>query len=97
MIEVRQTEIFEQWFEGVRDHLARKHIGRRIARLQIGLFGDCKFLGDKLFEVRIDHGPGYRLYFVHEGDTVVILLCGGIKRTQDSDIAKAKEMTAQME
>ena len=97
MIEVRQTEAFEEWFEGLGDHVAKKKVGQRIARLQVGLFGDTKSLGDKVFELRINHGPGYRVYFAQEGSMVVILLCGGDKGSQARDIARAKEMAAELD
>lgn len=97
MIEVRQTEEFASWFEGLTDDVAKKRIGQRIARLEVGLFGDTKSLGDKVSELRIDHGPGYRLYFARQGAAVVILLCGGDKSTQKKDIRKAKEIAAQLE
>lgn len=97
MIETRQTEEFESWLAELKDGIARKRIGQRIARLQVGLFGDTKFVGDKVHELRIDHGPGYRVYFTREGNTVVILLCGGDKSSQDRDIGKAKEMAAHLE
>lgn len=97
MIEVRQTEEFEAWHQGLKDLVARKRIGQRIARLQIGLFGDVKSVGGKVSELRIDHGPGYRVYFAREGKTIVILLCGGDKGSQSRDIEKAREMAAQLE
>jgi putative addiction module killer protein len=97
MIEVRQSGIFEAWLDTLSDLVAKKRIGQRIARLQVGLFGDTKSVGDKVFELRIDHGPGYRVYFVREGGTVVILLCGGDKGSQDRDIQRAKEMAAELE
>jgi putative addiction module killer protein len=94
MIEVRQTEEFETWFEGLADHVVRKRIGQRIARLQVGLFGDTKSVGGKVSELRVDQGPGYRVYYTKVGNTVVILLCGGNKATQQRDIDKAKELAA---
>lgn len=96
MIEARQTEEFRDWLDGLRDQIARKRIGQRIARLQIGLFGDSKPVGDKVFELRIDHGPGYRVYFAQEGSRIVVLLCGGDKSTQSRDIERAKEMAANL-
>lgn len=67
----------------------------RIRRLEAGNFGDAKFF-DGIGELRIDHGPGYRVYFVRDGQTVVVLLCGGDKRTQQTDIAKAKRMAKEL-
>lgn len=97
MIEVRQTAAFRAWFSGLRDGAARKHVVRRMARLATGNFGDAKPVGGKVAELRIDHGPGYRLYFARQGNRIVILLCGGTKRTQARDIDTAKKMAAQLE
>lgn len=97
MIEVRQTEEFAQWLTSLRDDVAAKRIKQRIARVQIGLFGDAKSVGDGLSELRIDHGPGYRVYFMRRGDILVILLCGGDKGGQARDISRAKAMAEQLE
>ncbi|KQS99215.1 MULTISPECIES: type II toxin-antitoxin system RelE/ParE family toxin [unclassified Rhizobium] len=90
-MEVRQTAIFRNWLGNLRDVRARTRIAQRIVRLQAGLFGDAKFF-DGIGELRVDHGPGYRVYFVQRGAVLVILLCGGDKGTQDRDIRKAKAM-----
>ncbi len=92
MLEVRQTEVFRAWLDGLRDENARVRIGIRIQRLERGNPGDVKPVGHGVSEMRIDYGPGYRLYFVRRGRTVVILLCGGDKRSQARDIARAVEM-----
>jgi putative addiction module killer protein len=92
MIEVRQTETFRAWLDGLRDDNARVRIGIRIQRLERGNPGDVKPVGNGVSEMRIDYGPGYRLYFVQRSKTVVILLCGGDKRSQARDIARAIEM-----
>jgi putative addiction module killer protein len=97
MIEVRQTEEFALWLASLRDDVAVKRIKQRIARIQIGLFGDSKSVGDGLIELRIDHRPGYRVYFVRRGDILVILLCGGDKGSQSRDIARAKAMADELE
>ena len=97
MIEVRQTEEFVHWLASLRDDLAAKRIKQRIARVQIGLFGDVKPVGEGLSELRIDHGPGYRVYFARRGDILVILLCGGDKGSQTRDIARAKALAVQLE
>lgn len=97
MIEARQTEEFAQWLASLQDDVATKRIKQRIARVQIGLFGDAKSVGDGLSELRIDHGPGYRVYFMRRGDILVILLCGGDKGSQARDIARAKAMAEQLE
>jgi len=91
MIEVRQTEQFERWLDGLTDERARKGIAQRIARVQAGLLGDAKFF-DGIGELRIDYGPGYRLYLVKRGTVLIILLCGGDKGSQARDIKRAKQM-----
>jgi len=92
VIEVRQTEEFRDWLEGLRDLIAVKAVKRRIARVQVGLFGDAKPLGGGLHELRIDHGPGYRVYFARRRGTLVLLLCGGGKDSQTRDIARAQAL-----
>ena len=89
MIEVRQTDEFALWFGSLRDRQARARIASRLERMALGNYGDSKYVGGGVRELRVDHGPGYRVYFVNQGETVVILLCGGDKRTQARDIAKA--------
>ena len=79
-----------EWLESIRDRRARAAILLRIGRLERGLFGDCKSVGDGVSELRIDLGPGYRLYFGRHGEQVILLLCGGDKRRQRDDIARAK-------
>jgi putative addiction module killer protein len=91
MIEVRQTDVFTHWFAALRDREARARITVRIRRLSLGNPGDVA-----VSEMRIDHGPGYRVYFVGRGDTVVVLLCGGDKRYQDRDIARALELAQEV-
>jgi putative addiction module killer protein len=91
MIEVRQTVEFRNWLAGLHDLRAKERINRRIVRLEGGLFGDTKFF-EGIGELRVDEGPGYRLYFVRRGNTVVILLCGGDKSSQDRDIKRAISM-----
>ena len=86
MVEVRQTEVFSKWLRELRDRQARVRIQTRIDRLQLGLTGDVKPVGEGVSELRIDYGPGYRVYFVWRGRELVILLAGGDKRTQDRDI-----------
>lgn len=89
MIEIRQTEAYSHWFESLRDRQARMRINARIRRLSLGNSGDVKPVGEGVSELRIDYGPGYRVYFVRRGKALVVLLGGGDKRTQDRDIAKA--------
>ncbi len=76
----------------LRDTIAVKAIKRRIVRVQTGLFGDAKSVGDGVYELRVDHGPGYRVYFGRRGSTLVLLLCGGDKDGQTRDIVRAKAM-----
>ena len=92
MIEIRQTEPFSKWLSGLRDRQARARIQTRIDRLQLGLTGDVKPVGEGISELRIDYGPGYRIYFVKRGQAVIILLAGGDKRTQDADIKSALKL-----
>ncbi len=96
MIEVRQTEVFVAWFEGLKDRAARARITARIRRLSLGNPGDVKPVGRGVSEMRIDYGPGYRVYFVQRGETLVILLCGGDKRDQSRDIARALELAEEV-
>jgi putative addiction module killer protein len=96
VIAVRQSLVFAEWIAGLRDERARARIADRIIRLESGLSGDVKFF-EGTGEMRIDYGPGYRVYFVRRGDTLVILLCGGDKRSQRRDIKKAKAMAKDLE
>ncbi len=86
MLEIRQTETFATWFRNLRDRRARARIQVRIDRLALGNPGDAKSVGEGISELRIDYGPGYRVYFVRRGETVIVLLAGGDKRTQTQDI-----------
>ena len=92
MAELRQTSVFAKWLGGLRDRQARARIQVRLDRLALGLAGDVKPVGSGVSELRIDHGPGYRVYFIQQGDRLVILLAGGDKRTQDRDIRAAIEL-----
>ena len=95
-METQQTLTFSDWLNNLRDVRAKTRIAIRIARIEAGLMGDVKSVGDGVSEVRIDFGPGYRLYFTRRGEELIILLCGGDKGSQAWDIAKAKEMAAQL-
>jgi putative addiction module killer protein len=97
MIEVRQTEIFANWFVKLRDKRAKARIQARIDRMELGNFGDVAPVGQGVSEMRIFYGTGYRVYFVQRGSLLVILLCGGDKSTQASDIDKAKKLAQQLE
>jgi len=92
VIEVRQTDKYSEWFNALHDRQARARINARIRRLSLGNPGDVKPIGEGVSELRIDYGPGYRVYFIQRGLKVVILLAGGDKRTQDKDIQTAREL-----
>jgi putative addiction module killer protein len=89
MPEVLKSATFEVWFTGLRDHQARARINARIRRLSLGNAGDVKAVGSGVSELRIDYGPGYRVYYLQRGTVLVVLLCGGDKRTQNADIKRA--------
>jgi len=92
MIEVRKTEIFTDWFANLKDRKARARIQARIDRVEMGNFGDVARVGEGVSELRIFYGPGYRVYFVKQNSVVVILLSGGDKSSQRSDIARQLEV-----
>jgi len=89
MLQIRKTETFAQWLDGLRDVRARARVQVRIERLAAGNAGDVEPVGEGVSELRIDYGPGYRVYFKKHGHEVVILLAGGDKRTQSADIKTA--------
>jgi putative addiction module killer protein len=97
LVDVRETPDFTDWLAALSDQRARLQIVRRIRRVAAGNFGDAKSVGGAVNELRIDHGPGYRAYYTRRGKAVVILLCGGDKRTQSRDIRKAKEIAETLE
>jgi putative addiction module killer protein len=92
MIEIRQTETYASWFAGLRERQARARIDVRIRRLSLGNLGEVRPVGEGVSELRIDYGPGYRIYFVQRGQQVVILLSGGDKRIQTQDIQAALDL-----
>jgi putative addiction module killer protein len=96
MIEVRQTEEFSGWLRRLRDANAVARIVARIRRLELGNPGDTKGVGGGVLEMRIDYGPGYRIYYLNRGAMVVILLCGGDKRTQSQDIERARRIAERL-
>ena len=96
MYEVKKTDSFLTWLRELRDVRAVARIQIRIDRLSLGLMGDAKSVGDGVSELRIDYGPGYRVYFKNTGKTVMILLCGGDKTTQTSDIKTAKRLAKEL-
>lgn len=94
MIEIIKTRTFDKWLTGLRDRKAAARILARLDRLAMGNPGDVKPVGSGISEMRIDAGPGYRIYFVQRGPVVVVLLCGGDKSSQDRDIKQAKALAA---
>ena len=96
-VEIRQTAIFARGFAGLRDIRAKARIIARIRRLSLGQFGDVKPLGGGIGELRIDYGPGYRIYIAQHGATLIVLLVGGDKSRQNADIARARDIAAAWE
>jgi len=92
VLEVFQSETYQKWFKKLRDPQAKARIDARIRRLSLGNMGDAKGIGRGISELRIDYGPGYRVYFTQRGLRLVVLLNGGDKRTQGSDIERAIEI-----
>jgi putative addiction module killer protein len=92
--ELFKSARFDEWLTRLRDVRARVVIQARIDRMALGNLGDCKALGGELFEARIAHGPGYRLYFLRRGQTLIVLLSGGDKSTQQRDIEAARQLAA---
>ena len=92
MVEIRQTRAYIRWFRKIRDPQARARILTRIRRLSLGNPGDVRPVGEGVSEMRIDYGPGYRVYYARRGETTVVLLAGGIKNTQDRDIRRALKL-----
>jgi putative addiction module killer protein len=97
MLELRQTDAFSTWLDGLADRRAVERIAQRLVRLQSGLMGDVKPVGEGISELRIDQGPGYRVYFVQRGKILILLLCGGDKKTQERDIQRAKALKTTLE
>lgn len=97
MNEVRKTATFSDWMAGLRDDRARAKIAARIDRLALCNAGDVRPVGEGISELRIHYGPGYRVYFVARGKTLIVLLCGGDKSTQTKDIKTAKMLAIRLE
>lgn len=96
-IKIVQTETFRDWLLRLRDRKARVRIDDRLKRLISGNAGDTKSVGDGVLELRLHFGPGYRIYYMWQGDVLIILLNGGDKSSQSRDIAKAKELAKEAE
>lgn len=95
MVEIIKSATFDRWLKKLRDPRAKARIEMRIRRLGLGNPGDVQPIGDGLSEMRIDHGPGYRVYYMQQSAILAVLLCGGDKRTQQDDIDKAKRLAAE--
>lgn len=97
MIEVRQHKVFAKWFRRLSDVQGKARILVRLARIAENNFGDYKPVGDGVSELRFTFGPGYRVYYTFRGETVVLLLVGGDKDSQEADIARAKELVKELD
>ena len=96
MLEIRQTATYVSWFDGLRDRAAKVRIDIRIRRLSLGNSGDVKPVGEGVSELRVNYGPGYRVYFIRKGNECIVLLAGGDKATQDRDIRQAKALAREL-
>ncbi len=96
MIEVRETGTFSAWLSELRDARAKAEVARRVRRLALGNPGDVKPVGEGVSELRIHHGPGYRVYYVQRGSLLIILLCGGDKTAQAKNIASALKLAKEV-
>jgi len=94
---VKETDVFKRWMKTLKDRTARSIINARIRRLSLGNKGDTGPIGDGISELRIDFGPGYRVYYTEVKQQIIILLCGGDKSSQNRDIEKAKQLAANLE
>jgi len=92
MLTLVRSSVFSAWLDALRDHKGKALVLNRLANAALGNFGDCAAVGEGVSEMRIHHGPGYRVYFVRDGAAVYVLLCGGDKASQRRDITQAKRM-----
>ena len=97
MLEVRETATYVQWFNSLKDRAARARIDIRIRRLSLGNPGDVKSVGEGVSELRVDFGPGYRVYFIQRAEVLVVLLAGGDKSSQVRDIRQAKALARDLQ
>jgi len=95
-LEVRETEIFSAWLQALKDDRAKAKIAARTRRLAFGNPGDVRPVGEGVSEMRIDYGPGYRIYYVQRGAILIVILCGGDKSTQDKDIKLARKLAKEL-
>jgi putative addiction module killer protein len=96
VVEVRKTKVFADWLDGLREARAKARILVRLRRLSLGNFGDWKSIGSGVSELRVDYGPGYRIYLTRQGNSVVILLAGGTKKSQSRDIKRAISLAQEL-
>jgi putative addiction module killer protein len=96
VLEIRQTDLYRSWFKALRDRTAKAQVDIRIRRLSIGNPGDVRPVGEGVSELRVNFGPGYRIYFIRRGDAYVVLLAGGDKSSQMRDILRAKELAREI-
>lgn len=94
---IKQTDIFARWLSGLRDTQGKVAVLRRIDRIRAGNLGDVRSVGVGVSELRLDAGPGYRVYFTRRGDVVIVLLCGGDKSSQQRDIKLAQQLAGEIE
>ncbi len=93
MVDIKKTDVYARWLDNLRDIRARARVLVRVERLAAGNSGDVKSVGEGVSEMRIDYGPGYRVYFTRRGNEIIILLAGGDKSTQDADIKTAQGLS----
>lgn len=92
MYSLEKTELFLKWYQSLKDNSAKQRIFSRLLRVELGNLGDVKPVGEGVFEIRIVCGPGYRIYYAMKGQTIILLLSGGDKSTQQKDIEKAQSL-----
>jgi putative addiction module killer protein len=97
MNRIRYTAVYRIWYRGLEDIRAKARIDIRLNSIKKGNFGDQRSVGDRIFEIKIDYGPGYRLYYKKVKNNIVVLLCGGDKSTQDEDVINAKKILKELE
>ncbi len=97
MYTIRKTPEFETWFSGIRETMTRKRLGLRLRKAEVGNLGDVKPVGEGVFEMREHFGPGWRMYYVQHGDVLIVMLGGGDKSAQQSDIEAAIALSRTLE
>jgi putative addiction module killer protein len=97
MFEIKTTDIFDAWLNGLRDGLTQRRIVARLRKASAGLLGDVKPVGEGVYEMREHFGPGWRLYYVQQGSVLIVMLAGGTKSSQQTDIAQAQNMLRLLE